>query len=164
MERALESKLLEQDWLMAKGFQKKVEVLKEEMQNLKEGIEITRQREQAAQREALMSMGQVLSGGVQSYMDYKIAREGRKVEKYRIQQAEIAHRQGTQHYHGSRPDLPWGGGLKQGVPGQGGPNLSNHQQGKPNPGQTQASSSTASTGTQESSSKSSVRETHTFQP
>lgn len=166
MERALESKLLEQECLMAKGFQSKAETLREEIQNLRDDMEIAKERDKAAQREALMSMTREISNGIQSYMEYKCIRENRKMlaqqnreRKYRLQQARGGPGQDGQPDHGSRTSLGQDGRLQQGIPGQGSPVL--HQ---PKPGQTPESSSEGSAGTQASSSESRVSPEKTENP
>ncbi|KAJ8287655.1 hypothetical protein COCON_G00003140 [Conger conger] len=146
LERAMESKLQEHEWLMAKGFQRKEDALKEEIQELKNNMEITKEKDKAAQREAVVSMTRVLANGVQTYMEYMSLHENRIMKEEQRKEAQ---------YRLQLERSRQGRGLKQVVQGKGEPNLHQHQRGKPKPGQT--SSSTDSAETQASSSQSSAR-------
>ncbi|XP_064156401.1 guanylate-binding protein 1-like isoform X1 [Anguilla rostrata] len=157
MEQALDSKLLEQERLVSKGFQRKEQALREEIQNLKEDIKSTKQREKAAQQQMVTSLTMAIADGFQRYMEYKTACEESKLLE--LQDAERKYKlrpESGQLHHGPRPGLSQGGGLKQGAPGQGGPNLQEHQQGEDEPGQAQASSSMAGAAVEQAHSKSNV--------
>ncbi|XP_035282074.1 guanylate-binding protein 1-like isoform X2 [Anguilla anguilla] len=157
MEQALDSKLLEQERLVSKGFQRKEQALREEIQNLKEDIKSTKQREKAAQQQMVTSLTMAIADGFQRYMEYKTACEESKLLE--LQDAERKYKlrpESGQLHHGPRPGLSQGGGLKQGAPGQGGPNLQEHQQGEDELGQAQASSSMAGAAVEQAHSKSNV--------
>ncbi|XP_061094350.1 guanylate-binding protein 1-like isoform X1 [Conger conger] len=127
LEQAMESKLQEHERLMAKGFQRKEEALKEEIQELKNNMEITKEKDKAAQREAVVSMTRVLANGVQTYMEYMSLHENRIMKEEQRKEAQ---------YRLQLERSRQGRGLKQVVQGKGEPNLHQHQRGKPKPGQT----------------------------
>ncbi|XP_061094317.1 guanylate-binding protein 1-like isoform X3 [Conger conger] len=127
LEQAMESKLQEHERLMAKGFQRKEDALKEEIQELKNNMEITKEKDKAAQREAVVSMTRVLANGVQTYMEYMSLHENRIMKEEQRKEAQ---------YRLQLERSRQGRGLKQVVQGKGEPNLHQHQRGKPKPGQT----------------------------
>ncbi|KAG7469196.1 hypothetical protein MATL_G00126420 [Megalops atlanticus] len=149
MERALESKLQEQQQLMAKGFREKEEAMREEIQTLRE-MEQARQREQMEQQQkVLQRLTETLSSVAKSYIGYKMAREERKLVEHQARLERNRLKQSGQlaggTVEGRNPDRGSSSGAKQGGSSwQGGPKASTQQQGGHK--QTSSSQSSAETG------------------
>lgn len=88
LERALDSKLHEQEKLMAKGFTEKEAAMKEEIQSLREKEEAKRkEKEEQSRNFSAIAQGvmESVSNGLGHYFNYKKAREQRKAIVFKEQ-------------------------------------------------------------------------------